>query len=72
MSECAKHRPFINPMKGGMACKLTDEDGLLGKKGEDYFECYICNAYYSVRTGKTARWKKNKKVARGNSRGMWY
>ena len=72
MNECKIHRPFINPMLGGKPCELTDEDGLLGKKGEKYCECCICNAYYNLKTGRTAHWKKNKKIAKGNSQGVWY
>jgi len=69
-----EHSPFINimPSSNRGSNKIPDDDGLLGKKNKCYFECYICNAYYDSDTGKTAHWKKNGKVAKGNSRGVWF
>lgn len=65
------HEPFVNPMLGSMPAKHIDGEGLLGVKGKTYYECYICNAFYDPKTGKTAHWKKSKKIARGQSEGMW-
>jgi hypothetical protein len=70
--KCKKHEPFINPMQSGKPAEMIDDKGLLGKKGERYYECYLCGAYYSPKTGKQATWIKTGKKAKGKSQGMWF
>ena len=53
--KCTHHEPFINPANGGKPVECVDEDGLLGKKGKVYYECYICNTYYDPKTKKAVK-----------------
>lgn len=69
MSDKHEHEPFLSSMNGGNPFEIIDEEGLFGKKGKTYYECYMCHTIYVPETKKGVRWRKGKnrgEIARGD------